>query len=212
MTFQESIYSLKSIYGIFSQLGVRTTDVNFLLSDDVREEDLNANLVIVGGPNNNIISRRFIDQNAKSIMEFKGHNLHSRISNRKGRPKIYEPVVDQLPDNYPRRPNTPHNAHFTSLDYAILAVVPNSNSPAKRILLVAGCHGMASFGVLKGISDGHLLSMIARQPNFVRRSGFWAVLKVRVDHPPHGPTMADVVEICEYAPLSALQVYRGSGE
>ncbi len=204
LTFQESIYGLKSIYELFSKIGAKPSSTSFLLSDDVREEDLNANILVIGGPNHNIIAKNFLEYYADGVVEFKGHNLHSKIKNRTGRPKIYKPVVAPIPTNHPRRPSTSDAAHFTTTDYAVLAVLPNRKNPSKRTLFVAGCHGMASFGVLKGLSDGYLLKMIKQHENFSRGSGFWSVLKVNVTHPPHGATIADVVEISEYATVAEL--------
>jgi hypothetical protein len=109
-------------------------------SDRIFPDDLNGNLVLIGGPTVNPITKVFAErlklpfsfssQPKYDIIDFKGGHVFSAIENG--------------PDDY-------------SSDYAIVSKTGNPHNEKRKLVIIAGCHRYGTYGATKSLTLARLL-------------------------------------------------------
>ena len=112
-------------------------------SDKIFSEDLNGNLVLIGGPLANPITKAFAET-LKLPFSFNSQPTHD-IMDLKGR-TIFSPIEIGTNDYSP--------------DYAIVLKTGNPHNEEKKLVIVAGCHRYGTYGGAKCVTLTRLLKKL----------------------------------------------------
>jgi hypothetical protein len=112
-------------------------------SDKIFRDDLNGNLVLIGGPMSNSITKAFTET-LKLPFSFSSQPKHD-IMDSKGGP-IFSPK-ENGPDDY-------------SPDYAIVLKIGNPHNEEKKLVIIAGCHRYGTYIGAKCVTLTRLLKKL----------------------------------------------------
>jgi hypothetical protein len=129
--------ALKELSSFFQLLGVRDFGVEY--ADRIEGELLKSNLILIGGPDSNAISREVVSRISTSL-QF-------------GNPKLHEIALFDSISQKTYMPLTDSSSGHVIRDYSMIIKTVNPFAPDKMLILLAGCFGYASWAGVRFITS-----------------------------------------------------------
>lgn len=124
-------FAIKRIYKIDGTIPCVVSKKNV---NEYLPEDFNKNIILIGGPIHNSVTKKLVFEDAKGIpFNYDGHNLiytHSNNNIQKFSATKFE--------------NNQHS--FVNNDYALILNIKNPKDRTKRLLMISGCHSIGVYG------------------------------------------------------------------
>lgn len=157
----ESVASVQYINGVFEKLNIPLSRLNVIFSRSASQKEIEEDIILLGGPNHNGWSREFMKTNICGL-NFNGYRLVSKYSGNEYEASITEGRV--------------------TTDYISFVSKQNPWGVNSQVLLVAGCRGFGSIGVLKMAEAGTLLKVLAKHEAYEKNKGVEAVFSIDINH------------------------------
>jgi hypothetical protein len=156
----ESVLFFRALPVFAYKLGFARSQVGLCLSEMTSESELQNNVLCLGGPIHNKISKIFLDRMIDQV-SFERHDLTCAQSGSRYSASIERKTVVK--------------------DVALFISAPNPWQPKSRFILLAGCRGFASVGLFDHLCNASGIDAIATQVGNIR-SRLFAVFTLNVDH------------------------------
>lgn len=136
-----SAMGLTELYNFFKKIGLH--DFTVLYSDLIEGNSLKTNLILLGGPDANSISREALSR-IKSTIKLGDPDLHEiSIQDTKFK-KLYSPRIDE-------------NSNKLRTDYGLILKTKNPFNHNKQLLLIAGSFGYGTWAGIRYITSKEFL-------------------------------------------------------
>jgi len=158
----ESVQFFKTLPIFAGLIGIETRDCNICLSEMVSDNEMQDNVLCLGGPIHNRLCKQVLETHTDQVA-FEKHDL---VSVRSG--KRYSAVI---------------RSSKIVADTALMIVAPNPWTEGGRLVILAGCRGYASIGAFNFISSRTGIIKLSGGLKKINASSIvYAIISTQVDH------------------------------
>ena len=160
-------------------IGVKMSPVEY---GDMHMSDLKSNMILIGGPFHNCVSRELLFSGKFDFPFSFDDNANLYHDNGDGTTDKFEPKQSDL------------NNKFYELDYALIVNIKNPKMPSKRLIALIGCRSVGCYGAAYFLSHKlHKLKKIIKDDEYA------VVVRCQCDE----EDIINMPEFVKYYPLSS---------